>query len=207
MTSRSHVPLALLVLHAVLLAGVTGLVAPGHGHSPSIPASGVTKVSGPHRLSGLRRKAGEAVVEVLEPVRGGGAGSSGGWGGIKLAPATLVATFTMVNMLNYMDRGLVNGVLPHLEEDFQVGFTLHPAYSAMHSCENRNVHVPWPRRCHAARRVAPALRRWCRIRFLLEVPTRAHEPRLECRCRRRRWGCSPGPSWLDTASSPQSLPT
>ena len=130
MASRSSVPVALLVLHAVLMAGVAGLVAPGHGLSPSTPASGVAKGSGPHRLSGLRRKGGEAVSEVLEPVRGGG--GSGGWGGIKLAPATLVATFTMVNMLNYMDRGLVNGVLPHLEEDFQVGFALHPACSAMH---------------------------------------------------------------------------
>ena len=176
--SRSRVPFALLILHTVLLAGVTGLVAPGHGLSPSIPASGVAKGSGLHRLSGLRSKGGEAVAEVLEPVRGGGSGGSGGWGGIKLAPATLVATFTMVNMLNYMDRGLVNGVLPHLEEDFQVDFALHPAFSAMHSCENRHLHVPWPHRSHAPRRVAPALRRWCRIRFLLEVPTRAHEPRL-----------------------------
>ncbi|KAJ1491627.1 hypothetical protein T484DRAFT_1773919 [Baffinella frigidus] len=123
MSSNGRGPLVLLVLQAVFLAGVTGLAAPGHGRSPSIPANGVAKASGPHRLIGLRRKGGKAAGELLEQVRGGGDGGPGGWGGIKLSPATLVATFTMVNMLNYMDRGLVNGVLPHLGEDFQVSKT------------------------------------------------------------------------------------
>lgn len=133
MSSNGRGPLVLLVLQAVFLAGVTGLAAPGHGRSPSIPANGVAKASGPHRLIGLRRKGGKAAGELLEQVRGGGDGGPGGWGGIKLSPATLVATFTMVNMLNYMDRGLVNGVLPHLGEDFQVCFAPHTASCAMHS--------------------------------------------------------------------------
>lgn len=59
----------------------------------------------------LRGGAGAAVAAPAKPR------------GLHLGPIALVASFTICNLLNYVDRGLVNGVLPTLGEDFHVSKT------------------------------------------------------------------------------------
>ena len=75
------------------------------------------------------------------PLRGGGAQRSvdaprpqaqsvgkSSWK-VQLSAPALVACFTACNMLNYIDRGMVNGVLPHLGEQLKV--FVFPLFSSL----------------------------------------------------------------------------
>jgi hypothetical protein len=119
----SCLPVVILALCS-LLEGVTGLAAglaaTVESAAPTLQTPSSAGRPGAGSVGGLRRRRGLSAVGLLEEVRGGGNDDSRAGKGITLSPGLLVACFTVVNLFNYMDRGMVNGVLPHLGEDFEV---------------------------------------------------------------------------------------